>query len=47
MWSRAFSAIRETRPGGGGNILAPISGAVNLQAMRVTTHQFSVSIPIR
>jgi hypothetical protein len=39
--------VTVTEPGGGGNILAPISGAVNLPAMRVTTHQISVVIPIR
>ena len=33
--------------GGGGNILAPTTRAGGLEALRVTTHQISVSVPIR
>ncbi len=36
-----------TEPDGGGNILAPTTRAGGLEASRVTTHQISVSVPIR
>ena len=38
--------VTVAEPGGGGNILAPITGSLNLNGLRVTTHQFSVSVPI-